>query len=70
MFGGRSNLGLAFKLVPTSGGWTESILHEFAGGADGAKPEGNLVLNPAKNIFGITQAGGKVSVGTVFRIIP
>jgi hypothetical protein len=41
----HSDCGTVFELSPTSkGGWEETILYTFIGGADGAFPVGNLVL--------------------------
>jgi hypothetical protein len=42
-----------------SNGWAETVLYRFKGGADGAFPEGNLVLDSAGNLYGDTQGGGK-----------
>ena len=38
--GGTSNLGTVFELVPPAPGgvWTETVLHNFSGGTDGANP--------------------------------
>ena len=46
LYGGQC--GTVFKLSPpkTKGGkWTEKVLHRFAGGTDGANPNGGLVLD-------------------------
>jgi uncharacterized repeat protein (TIGR03803 family) len=70
MFGGTNNFGLAYELSATDRGtWVRSILHQFVGGTDGAKPEGNLVRNSAGELFGTTMSGG-ASSGTVFEITP
>ena len=37
-YGGTSNLGTVFKLTPSGSGYTESVLHSFTGGSDGAYP--------------------------------
>jgi uncharacterized repeat protein (TIGR03803 family) len=51
--------GTVFRLSPTSkGGWEETILYSFTGGADGAYPEGNLVLDSAGNLYGTASGGG------------
>jgi len=55
------NCGTVFKLSPpkTKGGkWAERILHSFAGGTDGATPNGGLVLDSKGAIYGTTVAGG------------
>jgi uncharacterized repeat protein (TIGR03803 family) len=43
----------------------ETILHAFAGGADGQDPDGGLVRDSAGNLYGTTLGGGN---GNVFKI--
>jgi hypothetical protein len=72
--------GTVFKLSPpkTKGGkWTEKVLHSFAGGKDGANPNGGLVLDSKGTIYGTTHIGGfncpqfqGVGCGTVFKLTP
>ena len=65
-FGGAYGQGTVFKISSTG---TETILHSFAAGADGALPfSGLTVLNGA--LYGTTDAGGTMNAGTVFRIAP
>jgi uncharacterized repeat protein (TIGR03803 family) len=59
------NCGTVFMLSHTSNGWVETILYRFKGGADGALPEGNLVLDSAGNLYGTTTGAG--SFGIVCR---
>ena len=48
-----------FELSPSSGGtWTETTVHNFAGGDDGNTPVGNLVVDASRNVYGVTSAGG------------
>jgi uncharacterized repeat protein (TIGR03803 family) len=63
--GGDFNYGVVFKIT-TSG--LESVLHHFAGGTDGASPEGRLLRTNAGVFFGTTTAGGVSGAGTVFAI--
>ena len=72
--------GAVFELSPpkTKGdAWTEKVLHSFAGGTDGANPNGDLVLDNKGNVYGTTYAGGNNSAhdsnqgcGTVFELKP
>lgn len=64
--------GTAFKLVkPTSGStWTETILHSFANGADGAGPSSDLLMDSSGKLYGTTYGGGSPQRGTVFKIAP
>jgi uncharacterized repeat protein (TIGR03803 family) len=69
---GRS-CGTIFQLVPpvTKGGqWTENLLYQFTGEADGASPMGGVMFNGAGALYGTTQAGGKEKGGTVFSLSP
>jgi hypothetical protein len=53
--------GTVFKLTPSSGGqWTESILHYFTGGSDGSNPEGDMAIDGAGDLYGITYQGGVI----------
>jgi hypothetical protein len=56
--------GTVFELSPpkTKGGkWTEKMLHSFAGGTDGANPNGGLVLDSTGAVYGTTSIGGNQS---------
>lgn len=56
---GVTGCGVVFKLAPTSSGpWTETILHAFAGAPDGATPLGGVTLDSAGNVYGSTINGG------------
>lgn len=69
--GGANGLGSVFELTPGTGGtWTESTVYSFAGGSDGAIPDGQLVLDSSGNIYGTTNKGGAFDVGTLFEIRP
>jgi uncharacterized repeat protein (TIGR03803 family) len=51
--------GTIFQLAPTlSGPWTETVLHAFTGGPDGAYPLFNVILDSSGNIYGSTLYGG------------
>ncbi|MGA7078008.1 MAG: choice-of-anchor tandem repeat GloVer-containing protein [Terriglobales bacterium] len=65
--GGSSSAGIVFKLSPSG---TETLLHTFAGGADGANPTVALVRDKAGNLYGTTSGGGSSNDGTVFEFSP
>jgi uncharacterized repeat protein (TIGR03803 family) len=66
--GGDSN-GTVFELTPNSDGtWTESVLHSFSWGKDGAVAEGTLTFDQAGGLYGATLAGGAYGHGTIFRL--
>ena len=62
---GAFTQGTVFKLDATG---KETVLHSFAGGADGAFPNSTLVRDSAGNLYGTTFAGGTFGVGTVFKL--
>jgi uncharacterized repeat protein (TIGR03803 family) len=68
-FGGSCSQGTVFRLSPnSSGGWSETVLHTFCGGADGSVPTGAVVLDLAGNIYGTTTGDGNGTCGTVFAL--
>jgi uncharacterized repeat protein (TIGR03803 family) len=64
-YGGTSSIGVVFKL---SAAGTETVLHSFTGGADGALPYGGLFRDAAGNLYGTTESGGTANLGVVFKI--
>lgn len=67
---GSNNVGLVFKLTPSDGGWTYTVLHEFATGDGGDYPIGGLVLDGQGNLYGTTTQGGAYGWGVVWEITP
>jgi uncharacterized repeat protein (TIGR03803 family) len=62
--------GTAYKLTPSGGAWTASVLHFFEGTPDGFAPSyGNLFLWNG-NLYGTTSGGGASGNGTVFKVVP
>jgi len=76
-FGGANTCGprycgTVFRIAPDG---TETVLHSFAGGSDGASPTASLVADKAGNLYGSTSAGGNThcggsGCGTVFKLAP
>jgi uncharacterized repeat protein (TIGR03803 family) len=65
-YGGANGLGTVFELSPAAGGdWTEQVLHDFAGGSDGANPFAGVIFGPGGNLYGVTYFGQ-----TVFKMTP
>lgn len=64
--GGESGNGTVFELENNG---RFKVLHNFTGGADGAQPNGQLILDAKGNIYGTAETGGVDSFyGTVFKL--
>jgi uncharacterized repeat protein (TIGR03803 family) len=51
--------GVIYQLAPTpSGPWTETVLHAFTGGTDGAGPLFGVIFDSLGNAYGTTLWGG------------
>ncbi len=64
--------GTVFELSPNgSGGWNETVLYAFTGGADGATPYSPLLLDRLGNLYGTASNGGANGYGgVVFKLSP
>ncbi len=81
-FGGGSSggcsgnsCGTVFKLTPPATGqtaWTETVLHSFTGGSDGAQPVAGLVADAHGALYSTTMEfyGSSGFFGTVFKLTP
>jgi uncharacterized repeat protein (TIGR03803 family) len=62
-----------FELSPSTGGWTERLLHQFGkSDFEGRFPAAGLVFDLSGNLYGTTQNGGdpQCGCGTIFELIP
>lgn len=64
---GEFGWGVAYKLDPTG---TETVLHAFTGGADGAFPLAGLIRDAKGNLYGATLLGGEFGDGVVYMLDP
>ncbi len=65
--------GTVFMLQPPAaagGAWTETILHSFGGGQEGAGPWAGLVMGKSGALYGTTAVDGTSNTGTVFELTP
>jgi uncharacterized repeat protein (TIGR03803 family) len=79
-YGGDYNWGTVFRLSRGANGqWTETVLHSFANGTDGAQPAVRLIFDASGNLYGMTSIGGSTlckgnsrgpGCGTVFELSP
>ena len=74
--GGGLGYGLVFSLRPAPVAcltalcpWAESVLYRFTGNNDASSPNGNLVFDPAGNLYG-TADGGAYGSGAVYELTP
>jgi len=65
--GGGAGCGVVFKLGRNR---KQTVLHRFAGGADGEYPNGGLVRDSAGDLYGPTFLGGTNGSGIVFKLSP
>ena len=82
MEGGADGFGTVYRLSPNGiGGWDETTLYSFTGGADGASPHAPLILDSTGNLYGTTVQGGLTAkacnstapakgCGVVFKLTP
>ncbi len=66
-YGGAYDNGTVFELTPLAGStglWEETILYDFPN-LEQAFPYGNLLLDPAGNLYGINAGGAD---GTIFKL--
>ncbi len=73
--GGSLDGGTVFELTLTKSGATESVLHSFGAGTDGAQPLGAVVFDETGNIYGSASEGGGTAAcyqgcGAIFELKP
>jgi uncharacterized repeat protein (TIGR03803 family) len=79
--GSKYNDGNVFRLTPSRGGYTPTVLYSFKGGADGAAPAAPLILDDKGALYGTTtgsnvfqcdgsSSGSSKYCGTVFKLTP
>jgi uncharacterized repeat protein (TIGR03803 family) len=72
MSGGPNYSGVAFKLTPSGGRWSYTLLHTF-NYRNGAFPVGGVILDQKGILYGTTSHGGKgqsAGYGVIFDITP
>lgn len=68
--GGLFSEGTVYQLTPTSspgGNWSETVLYNFLGANDGARPEAGVLLHGVA-LYGTASQGGIPGFGTAFRL--
>ncbi len=69
---GGLGYGTVYEVSPNGvGGWNETVLYSFTGGADGAYPNySNVIFDSVGNLYGTTYNGGAIGAGVVFELSP
>jgi uncharacterized repeat protein (TIGR03803 family) len=67
---GANQAGVAYKLSPSSTGWTFSVLYPFKGTPDAGFPYGGLIADANGNLFGTTYFGGSSGNGAIYELMP
>jgi len=69
---GGLGYGTVFELSPNgNGGWNETVLYSFTGGADGATPaHSDVIFDSVGNLYGTAYSGGANGYGVVFELSP
>jgi uncharacterized repeat protein (TIGR03803 family) len=70
---GDCGFGTVFQLTFNGSKWTETLLHQFCGGTDGAKPASSMIMDDAGNMYGGTPGaypGYGSQRGSAFMMTP
>jgi uncharacterized repeat protein (TIGR03803 family) len=74
--GGIYDEGVIFQLSPSPSGWNETVLYAFEDRATGFDPIGQLAIDSAGRLYGMTYFGGPSNIcsasgcGTIFQLSP
>jgi len=68
--GGSSNKGVVYELTPGEPQWTQTILHNFAGGPNDGAIGAGMAFDSHGNLYGFTEDGGDQNWGTTFELQP
>ena len=76
-FGGASNCGTVYEVMPMMGMEMEMVLYNFTCGWDGANPYAGLVMDASGNLYGTTVNGGagtcqvfNMGCGVMYELMP
>ncbi len=69
-FGGSNGLGVVFKLTPSGGSWTESVVYGDFLGSTGEQPYAGVIADKSGNLYGTTSVGGNGGDGVAYELSP
>jgi uncharacterized repeat protein (TIGR03803 family) len=70
-YGGQgpfSGQGVVYRLSPSQGGWNETVLYAFPGGAAGRGPQDGVVIDRAGNLYGVAAYDAAYLFGAVYEL--
>jgi uncharacterized repeat protein (TIGR03803 family) len=70
IYGGEFGCGTVFKLSPSDGGWTETVIYAFSCSGNGYGPWSGLVMDATGSLYGTTNDDGAYGLGSVFKLTP
>jgi len=70
VYGGTHGAGAVYELMKSGSSWAEKVIWSFSGGADGLRPNAEVVMDTQGNLFGTTNGGGLYNQGVVFKLTP
>ena len=62
--------GTVYKLTPSNGSWTETVLYSFTQGGDAQHPWGGVIFDQSGNLYGTTVYGGVYGNGAIYKLTP
>ena len=68
--GGQFSEGVVYELSLQGSTWTQTVIHAFTGGNDGAVGSLGSLLLSGGNFYGVSELGGAHGAGTVFQLSP
>ena len=68
--GGANGAGVVYKLTPSDGGWTQSVVYTVQNDGDGEGPRNGVVLDGAGNLYGAFLGGGRYGFGAIYELSP
>lgn len=60
--------GLTIAATPAAQAQTFNLLHTFTGGIDGTSPASGVTMDRAGRLYGTTQYGGSIGLGSVYQL--
>ncbi len=68
--GGDNGGGTVYQLAPSGGSWALNVLQSFSGQGFGGQLGGSVLVDAARNVYGVTVYGGSGDAGRVFKLTP